>query len=297
MLKEAAGPDERRAVRRLRRLEPRRAGQLPDRDHPRHLQRQGPGRRRLPGRQDPRHGRRQGDRQVDEPARPRPGRAEHAGHRGGVRPLPVGHEGRARAGQQGAARARRPKYNGDKQTVHRADSAGAVRLEDLQLRPGLRAAAGGGQGARLAAELRQHVRCLWRGGCIIRARVPGSHQGGLRRRTRSSRTCCWTPYFTEAIDKAQDAWRHVVSTRGAAWASRRRRSRTALAYYDGYRRDRLPANLLQAQRDYFGAHTFERVDKPGVFHADWLDCEEAAVVRGSATVASDRPKMPSSTSD
>jgi 6-phosphogluconate dehydrogenase len=45
---------------------------------------------------------------------------------------------------------------------------------------------------------------------------------------------------------------------------------TALAYYDAYRRDRLPANLLQAQRDYFGAHTCQRVDKPGVFHSDWI---------------------------
>jgi 6-phosphogluconate dehydrogenase len=45
---------------------------------------------------------------------------------------------------------------------------------------------------------------------------------------------------------------------------------TALAYYDGYRRDRLPANLLQAQRDYFGAHTYERVDKKGTFHTDWI---------------------------
>ena len=45
----------------------------------------------------------------------------------------------------------------------------------------------------------------------------------------------------------------------------------SLAYYDSYRTERLPANLLQAQRDYFGAHTFERVDKPGVFHAEWLD--------------------------
>jgi 6-phosphogluconate dehydrogenase len=45
---------------------------------------------------------------------------------------------------------------------------------------------------------------------------------------------------------------------------------TALAYYDGYRRDRLPANLLQAQRDYFGAHTYERTDKPGTFHTDWI---------------------------
>jgi 6-phosphogluconate dehydrogenase len=46
---------------------------------------------------------------------------------------------------------------------------------------------------------------------------------------------------------------------------------TALAYYDGYRRPRLPANLLQAQRDYFGAHTYERIDKPGAFHSDWLN--------------------------
>jgi 6-phosphogluconate dehydrogenase len=45
---------------------------------------------------------------------------------------------------------------------------------------------------------------------------------------------------------------------------------TALAYYDGYRRARLPANLLQAQRDYFGAHTYQRTDKPGAFHSDWL---------------------------
>ncbi|MGA2259639.1 MAG: NADP-dependent phosphogluconate dehydrogenase, partial [Thermoguttaceae bacterium] len=45
---------------------------------------------------------------------------------------------------------------------------------------------------------------------------------------------------------------------------------TALAYYDGYRSARLPANLLQAQRDYFGAHTYQRIDRPGVFHSDWL---------------------------
>jgi 6-phosphogluconate dehydrogenase len=46
---------------------------------------------------------------------------------------------------------------------------------------------------------------------------------------------------------------------------------TALAYYDGYRRERLPANLLQAQRDYFGAHTYERTDGPGAFHTEWLE--------------------------
>jgi 6-phosphogluconate dehydrogenase len=77
------------------------------------------------------------------------------------------------------------------------------------------------------------------------------------------------PYFTQAVTRAQDAWRHVVATaaRLGIWSPA---FAAALAYYDGYRCARLPANLLQAQRDYFGAHTFERVDRPGTFHADWL---------------------------
>ena len=102
MMKRGARPLERRAVRRLRRVEPRRARQLPDRDHARHLQREGPRDGRLPRRQDPGQGRRQGHRQVDEPARARPRRAQHAGDRGRLRPLPVGAEGRPRAGEQGA---------------------------------------------------------------------------------------------------------------------------------------------------------------------------------------------------
>lgn len=75
-------------------------------------------------------------------------------------------------------------------------------------------------------------------------------------------------YFKQIVENYQSAWRQVVSiavTRGIpvpAFAS-------ALAYYDSYRSDRLPANLLQAQRDYFGAHTFERVDKEGSFHHQW----------------------------
>ena len=79
------------------------------------------------------------------------------------------------------------------------------------------------------------------------------------------------PYFQKAVENAQTAWRHVVTTAielgipVPAFAA-------ALAYYDSYRSDRLPANLLQAQRDYFGAHTYHRVDKPGEgpFHSDWL---------------------------
>ncbi|MEM8679279.1 MAG: NADP-dependent phosphogluconate dehydrogenase, partial [Planctomycetota bacterium] len=78
------------------------------------------------------------------------------------------------------------------------------------------------------------------------------------------------PYFRDAVAHAQDAWRDVVSAAAhhgvpiPAFAS-------ALAYYDGFRSARLPANLLQAQRDYFGAHTYERVDQTGTFHTEWLE--------------------------
>ncbi len=77
------------------------------------------------------------------------------------------------------------------------------------------------------------------------------------------------PYFKEIVENYQDAAREVVATAiklgipvpGLA---------SALAYYDSYRSESLPANLLQAQRDYFGAHTYQRTDKEGTFHTDWL---------------------------
>lgn len=109
---------------------------------------------------------------------------------------------------------------------------------------------------------------LWRGGCIIRAvfldRIKEAYDAdpGLE-------NLLLAPYFTEAVDKAQAAWRHVVATAAQLGLPTPAFS-TALAYYDGYRRERLPANLLQAQRDYFGAHTYARIDKPGVFHSDWI---------------------------
>jgi len=109
---------------------------------------------------------------------------------------------------------------------------------------------------------------LWRGGCIIRAvfldRIKEAFDA-----EPTLENLLLAPYFAKAVADAQDAWRHVVATAARlgipvpAFA-------TALAYYDGYRRERLPANLLQAQRDYFGAHTYERIDKPGTFHTDWL---------------------------
>jgi 6-phosphogluconate dehydrogenase len=113
---------------------------------------------------------------------------------------------------------------------------------------------------------------LWRGGCIIRAvfldRIKEAFDADPK-----LENLLLAPYFTEALDKAQAAWRHVVATAADLGIPTPAFS-AALAYYDGYRRDRLPANLLQAQRDYFGAHTFERVDKPGVFHEEWLDLRQ-----------------------
>ena len=80
------------------------------------------------------------------------------------------------------------------------------------------------------------------------------------------------PYFKKALASGQEPWRKVVSLavrHGIPVPA----FRTALSYYDGYRSARLPANLLQAQRDYFGAHTYERVDQPRgkFFHLDWPD--------------------------
>lgn len=109
---------------------------------------------------------------------------------------------------------------------------------------------------------------LWRGGCIIRAvfldRIKEAFDADP-----NLENLLLAPYFQQAVQKAQDGWRHVVATAALLGIPTPAFS-AALAYYDGYRRERLPANLLQAQRDYFGAHTFERFDKPGTFHAEWL---------------------------
>ena len=109
---------------------------------------------------------------------------------------------------------------------------------------------------------------LWRGGCIIRARFLDRIKEAFDKEP-DLENLLLAPYFRDAVHQAQDAWRKVVSKavyEGIPVPA----FMTALAYYDGYRRDRVPANLLQAQRDYFGAHTYERLDKEGSFHTDWL---------------------------
>ncbi len=113
-----------------------------------------------------------------------------------------------------------------------------------------------------------NIALMWRAGCIIRAKFL-SHIKDAFDKEPELANLLLAPYFTEAVDKAQGAWRKVVATAVELGIPTQAFS-SALAYYDSYRRDRLPANLLQAQRDYFGAHTFERLDKDGKFHYDWL---------------------------
>ncbi len=113
------------------------------------------------------------------------------------------------------------------------------------------------------------VAAMWRGGCIIRSQFLGRITKAFRGRTEVV-NLMMVPYFRSALRKAQTSWRRVV-TQAVKIGVPVPAFSTALAYYDGYRSERLPANLLQAQRDYFGAHTFERVDKPAGewFHRNW----------------------------
>jgi 6-phosphogluconate dehydrogenase len=112
---------------------------------------------------------------------------------------------------------------------------------------------------------------IWRGGCIIRAAFLQKITEAYKKNPQLANLLL-DPYFNSTIKKAQANWRKVVSLAAECGVPAPTFS-SALAYYDGYRSARLPANLLQAQRDYFGAHTYERVDQPRgkFFHLDWPD--------------------------
>ena len=110
---------------------------------------------------------------------------------------------------------------------------------------------------------------LWRGGCIIRAQFLDRIAAAYGENA-SLENLMLAPYFTSALAESQTAWRTVVAT-AAAHGIPTPAFMTALAYYDGYRSAHLPANLLKAQRDYFGAHTYQRTDREGSFHSEWLD--------------------------
>jgi 6-phosphogluconate dehydrogenase len=113
-----------------------------------------------------------------------------------------------------------------------------------------------------------NIAMLWRGGCIIRAQFLDRIKEAFDEDANLGNLLLH-PYFRDAIHASQNSWRHVIETAVRLGLPTPAFS-TALAYYDGYRRARLPANLLQAQRDYFGAHTYKRTDREGIFHTDWI---------------------------
>ncbi|PYK38243.1 MAG: phosphogluconate dehydrogenase (NADP(+)-dependent, decarboxylating) [Verrucomicrobia bacterium] len=115
------------------------------------------------------------------------------------------------------------------------------------------------------------IATIWRGGCIIRAKFLNCIVEAYER-DAALHNLLLDRYFTGIIEKTQDNWRVAVAAaveHGVAVPA----FSASLAYFDSYRQARLPSNLLQAQRDFFGAHTYERVDKPGVFHTEWIESD------------------------
>jgi len=112
------------------------------------------------------------------------------------------------------------------------------------------------------------IAMMWRGGCIIRSAFLGKVNESYKA-TPGLDNLLMAEHFTDIMHANQAGWRKCVAEAATLGIPTPTFS-TALAFYDGYRSERLPANLLQAQRDYFGAHTFERLATPGTFeHADW----------------------------
>jgi 6-phosphogluconate dehydrogenase len=108
---------------------------------------------------------------------------------------------------------------------------------------------------------------IWKAGCIIRA-VFLDEIMKVYKEEPNLPNLLLAKRFKDAINQRQESWRKVVKTaidNGIPTPA----FSASLAYYDSYRRERLPANLIQSQRDYFGAHTYERIDKPGTFHTEW----------------------------
>ena len=112
------------------------------------------------------------------------------------------------------------------------------------------------------------IAMIFRGGCIIRSRFLHNIKEAYDQ-DPELKNLLLDPYFKNIVETYQEAWRQVVAA-AVAYGVPVPGFASALAYFDSYRTERLPANLLQAQRDYFGAHTFKRVDKEGTFHYNWL---------------------------
>jgi 6-phosphogluconate dehydrogenase len=127
------------------------------------------------------------------------------------------------------------------------------------------------------------IALMWRGGCIIRSAFLGKIKEAFDKNAKLPNLML-DPFFKKAIKDCQRSWRNVVAMAAKKGIPVPAFS-TALAFYDSYRSERLPANLLQAQRDYFGAHTYERLDQPRgqFFHTNWTG-HGGSVASGTYTV-------------
>ena len=117
---------------------------------------------------------------------------------------------------------------------------------------------------------------IWRGGCIIRAkflnRISDAFENG-----EANVSLLFAPYFKDAIETAERSWRRVVS-RAITFGIPVPVFASSLEYFDGLRSPRLPAALIQGQRDYFGAHTYQRTDMPGAFHTLWAELGREEII-------------------
>jgi 6-phosphogluconate dehydrogenase len=135
------------------------------------------------------------------------------------------------------------------------------------------------------------IAAIWRGGCIIRAKFLDRITEAYGRDSKLSNLML-DPFFTEALGRCAPSWRRVVSEaalRGLVTPA----FSASLAYFDSYRTERLQHNLLQAQRDYFGAHTYERLDEPGSFHTEWIEESTGNIDVGQEQDAASAGKKPS----
>jgi 6-phosphogluconate dehydrogenase len=132
---------------------------------------------------------------------------------------------------------------------------------------------------------------IWKGGCIIRAGFLNKIKQAFDQNPALPNLLL-APEFKQTILDRQSAWREVLATAAKLGIPVPAFS-ASLDYFDSYRRDRLPQNLTQAQRDYFGAHTYERVDKPGVFHTEWTEFAEQSVQTSTPRqLQADQPTTP-----
>ncbi len=120
---------------------------------------------------------------------------------------------------------------------------------------------------------------IWKGGCIIRAGFLGKIQSAFKQNPELTNLLL-APEFKQSILDRQHAWREVLATANKLGIPVPAFS-ASLDYFDSYRRDRLPQNLTQAQRDYFGAHTYERVDREGFFHTEWTEVDKESLQTGT----------------